>query len=66
MATPFPRLTPAQFGNPANLAVCLFGLPNRRLQPERYVQYALKCIKKIIFKNKALQGLWWKDTLQKQ
>jgi hypothetical protein len=34
MASPFPRLIPPQFASPANLTVCLYGLANRRLQPE--------------------------------
>ena len=44
-----PRLTPPQFCSPAILAVCLFGLQNRRIQPERYAKchkICKKCIKK--------------------
>jgi hypothetical protein len=45
MATPFPRLTPAQFASPGLcFAKPLFGLSNSRLQPERYVQYGQNII----------------------
>jgi len=49
MASPFPRLTAPQFASPGLCyAKPLFGLANRRLQPERYVQYLAKIILKII------------------
>jgi hypothetical protein len=31
------------------LRICLSGPPNRRKQPERYAQYALKLVEKIKF-----------------
>jgi hypothetical protein len=37
MATPFPRLTLPQFASPG-LGKPLYGLANRRLQPERYTK----------------------------
>jgi hypothetical protein len=39
----FPRLTPAHFASPGHcFAVPLFGLAKRHIQPERYVQLAMK------------------------
>jgi hypothetical protein len=44
----FPRLIAAQFVGPGLCyAKPLFGPPNRRKQPERYVQCALRLIEKI-------------------
>jgi hypothetical protein len=53
MASPFPRLTPAQFASPGLCyAKSLYGLANRRLQPERYAKYHPKLIENIkLLKN---------------
>jgi uncharacterized membrane protein len=61
MATPFPRLTPAQFASPGLCyAKPLYGLANRRLQPERYMPFAANFLKNYLtlMVYSSIIGIW--------